>query len=234
MRTYTDEELKFLYALDPHGVSYYVHRNSLELSGVENQIAYKNRIFEMLFNREPKGFIQHYDGRWVETEINENTNLNAVHSESESYFGFRNSPLEGTHAAEAYIRFAIDAAKVFFSALGAIPVVGTYISTIGDVILIAVRAFIDGVENVNNDIAEFAVGQGLDKYLDKLKKSSILTFINTYTSLLDLSLDLSSNNAYAVEMIEYYTDSTPFRVFLKIGNSFHEMKDIREAIESMS
>jgi hypothetical protein len=57
--TYTDEEIKLLYAIDPYGVADYVQRYASEqfyVNELEGVLGYKDRIFRLLFNREPKYF----------------------------------------------------------------------------------------------------------------------------------------------------------------------------------
>lgn len=85
-KEYTDYEIKLLYAIDPHGVAYYIQRYVAELEiSLENKVKYKDRIFRMLFDREPKYFARTIDGVWY--EVNGYEEINDVLSESEIYFG---------------------------------------------------------------------------------------------------------------------------------------------------
>lgn len=85
-KEYTDDEIKLLYAIDPYGVAYYIQRYVAELEiSLENKVKYKDRIFRMLFDREPKYFARTIDGMWY--EVNGYEEINDVLSESEIYFG---------------------------------------------------------------------------------------------------------------------------------------------------
>lgn len=82
-KEYTDEEIKLLYAIDPHGVAHYIQRFAAEIDGdLEDIVQYKDRIFRLLFNREPKYFARTIDGVWYRVDTYEE--INDVLSESEA------------------------------------------------------------------------------------------------------------------------------------------------------
>lgn len=84
--TYSDEELRLLYAIDPYGVADYVQRYAdRESGGLEATLAYKDAVFEVLFGRGPKYYEREWDGSgWFETTT---TDLRKIVSESELLFG---------------------------------------------------------------------------------------------------------------------------------------------------
>ena len=67
-KEYTDDEIKLLYAIDPYGVAHYVQRYATARDGgLETCLEYKDRIFQLLFKREPKYFARTLSGKWYET-----------------------------------------------------------------------------------------------------------------------------------------------------------------------
>ena len=92
-KEYTDEELKVLYMIDPHGMAAYVREYASALpdsgDGVQTMLskilAYKDRIFSMLFNRAPDYYARTIDGQWYVTSSR--SDLTDLLSESESLFG---------------------------------------------------------------------------------------------------------------------------------------------------
>ena len=88
LREYTDDELRALYIIDPHGVAYYV--NICATRKGDGDIAYKDRIFKVLFGRNPNYFRRDTSGLWnlVLYEKKDQYNNQAMLSESETLFGY--------------------------------------------------------------------------------------------------------------------------------------------------
>ena len=84
-KEYTDDEIKLLYAIDPHGVAAYVKRLAEKNSDLADILRVKDRVFKLLTDREPVYFARNENGEWQETE--DMSDLHAVLSESESIFG---------------------------------------------------------------------------------------------------------------------------------------------------
>lgn len=86
LKTYTDEELKLLYSIDPHGVAIYIESYAAEkYSDLKKRIEYKDSIFKVLFDREPLYFRRTSENEWIKT--NDTSNISEVLSESETIFG---------------------------------------------------------------------------------------------------------------------------------------------------
>ena len=92
--SYTDNEIKLIYTIDPYGLAAYVNeyaKNNYE-SGcsvqemLEGILGYKDYIFELLYKRSPKYYARNSAGNWFVTTSK--SNLMAVVSESEYLFGF--------------------------------------------------------------------------------------------------------------------------------------------------
>lgn len=94
MKEYSDEELKTIYMLDPHGMAAYVkeYASSLPASNASIQtrlqtiLEYKDRIFTMLFNRAPIYYDRKLNGEWVVVS-EPGDDLTDYLSESEFLFG---------------------------------------------------------------------------------------------------------------------------------------------------
>ncbi len=93
LKEYSDREIVLLYSLDPYGLAAYVQEYASQLSGRETgnqeklsaELAYKDRIFRLLFESEPRYYKREFNGEWYETT--DKSNLLAVASESEFLFG---------------------------------------------------------------------------------------------------------------------------------------------------
>lgn len=92
-KEYSDEELKIIYMIDPHGMAAYVREYASALpdtgDGVQTMLskilAYKDRIFRMLFGRSPRYYKRNTLGRWYRTT--DTSDWTDVVSESECLFG---------------------------------------------------------------------------------------------------------------------------------------------------
>ena len=93
MKEYSDEEIKLIYLIDPHGLAAYVHEYAKNLPEPGDDpetmlgkiLDYKDRIFSLLFNRSPDYYARTIDGVWYETS--DRHGLIELMSESEFLFG---------------------------------------------------------------------------------------------------------------------------------------------------
>lgn len=86
INTYTNDELRLLYAIDPCGVAKYINRFADdEGNTLEQSLEIKDEKFEVLFGRAPNYYIQLMDGRW--DVYNGTKDIDVQFSESEAYFG---------------------------------------------------------------------------------------------------------------------------------------------------
>ncbi len=93
MKEYTDEEIKLIYTIDPHGLAAYVKEYARQLfrdgnsvqDSLKRMLDYKDDIFYLLFKHHPKYYRRGLDGTWYETT--DKSDLKEVLSESEFLFG---------------------------------------------------------------------------------------------------------------------------------------------------
>jgi len=111
-KTYTNEEIKLLYTLDPYGFAAYVKEYAILLFKTGNSVQdrlqkmldYKDNIFHLLFERYPKYYKRNISGTWYETT--DKSDLTKVLSESEFLFG--QHTIYDIVTLKAFISVAID------------------------------------------------------------------------------------------------------------------------------
>ena len=88
IREYTDDELRALYIIDPYGVAQYV--NTCATRKGDGDIAYKDRIFKVLFGRNPNYFKRENSESWIRIPYTEKDryDIQTILSESETLFGY--------------------------------------------------------------------------------------------------------------------------------------------------
>ncbi len=237
-REYTDEELRLLYAIDPYGVADYVSRYAFNEGSLSEVLKYKDRIFELLFNRKPRYFERvSVDGksRWMvdvpptEEQMNDSDYLLYVMSESESLFD--GHPYGGGYAVLAnIIDFAVEAAafaiKIWITPTAgplspALPIVYSIIEGVADVVKLSVLrlaqadgVFIDEVMDIGDDITDF---------IDESDKWSncLAVFDNASPSLLQDAFDLYTDtlqnlndyNEFVEKIPQYFKDGVHYYTY---------------------
>lgn len=105
MKEYTDEEIKLIYTIDPHGLAAYVKEYAQELSGLSENLRYKDRIFRLLFGRDPEYYLRNPGGNWYEA-AKKPSDLSKTMSESEFLFGHH--PIYDCFTLREFITVMID------------------------------------------------------------------------------------------------------------------------------
>lgn len=227
IREYTNDEIKLLYAIDPYGVAHYVYNYCIQVyaNDLTGAINYKDRMFTVLFNRQPLYFTQTYDKEWILTEKSQNW-YNIV-SESESYFGI--------HPAGNLARIVIDAMSFGFSVLKVkLDKNGLYEKWSGTIetlfkclVLYAFKeygAMYDQIESYIMSIVEGKIINDED-VKDAFDKLAVLT------SLYDLVKDLTARPFYYRDTIKYMVNNMPYSVaFETINGEKYLLSDINDAL----
>ena len=89
-KSYTDNEKKLLYLIDPHGFVAYVREYSGHVyrGNLAAQVNFKDSVFETLFNKSPQYFARKNNGEWYDaTAMKDELSISEMLSESESFFG---------------------------------------------------------------------------------------------------------------------------------------------------
>ena len=154
--TYTDDEIKLLYAIDPYGVADYIQRYASDLDGgLEKTVEYKDEKFRLLFNREPKYFARTIEGVWY--EVDDYEEINDVLSESEAYFGMH--PIYDLHTFFEILGDCSSILNIVFSTSLFSSGIMKVVKYIAEVSLIAAS----GYEAIlRNEISQYTVNTGID------------------------------------------------------------------------
>lgn len=255
VKEFSNEELKFLYAIDPYGVAEYIYRYADRIirakaiaegkDSLEERVKYKDNIFKVIFEREPKYYkrIATNTYEWVETT--DTSDIETVFSESESLFGIRQihddiSKYIKTEAGWNFITACIKAA------------IG--MSQVGTVLLTTYDLLVNTCQIVSTTSQE--------KVLNKLLKSYSKTGAETIISLPDM--DNVEYNKYNIigwanalvtgigglndilnttivgkdfceEITYYYADSSKYNVSLVLNNGDkYYMNNIYDALKILN
>ena len=221
-KEYTDYEIKLLYAIDPHGVAYYIQRYVAELEiSLENKVKYKDRIFRMLFDREPKYFARTIDGVWY--EVNGYEEINDVLSESEIYFGMH--PIYDWHTF-------FEILGVCSSILNVVFLTNFFTSTVAGVIIKRVVTtgllVASGIESVlRNEFADYTPGDAFEAAIENTLPDWAAAYVSLYESIDDLADAMTLNLNYNKEIIDYCACHTGYNVLFEMKNgSTYKLKDV--------
>lgn len=206
--TYTSDELRLLYAIDPYGVADYVQRYAGELSGSsENPIRYKEQVFQMLFGRSPKHYVRTYDGQsW-----NETTSYNSlvdVLSEAELIFG--GHPMYNMHSQAQIISLVLNVVGFILRKTPGVSLVCNVVSS-------ALLFVVNGESPIDTDSV---LGYALD--FDEMSGLVNVAWMNDLLDVLDITQSLIDvlnypvvDTTYFKNTLEYCYDETGYEVVCK-------------------
>ncbi len=214
--TYTSDELRLLYAIDPYGVADYVQRYADELSddlGVK--IGYKNDIFEVLFGRKAKWYARYADtGNWYETTA---TDLSKVISESELIFGLH-SVYDMTTIVQL-AELAVDVIQCIWEVfLKDLVKNNPGWAIIGKVFLGFLAV---GEAVLQQELQSYANGAAIEEamqgiYLDWVVK--LMSVSDVIESFNDVLATLFVDTTYFEKTLEYCYDQTPYAICVVRSN----------------
>ena len=235
-KTYTDDELLLLYAIDPHGVAFYVDwysSNNPHADDSTTKWVYKNQIFQLFFNREPRYFARNIDGIWDQTFAT--PNYTSMLSESELYFG-----IHQVWDWETLILFSKVLLDVFILCVST--AIGNWacesVKTVTKWIL---YAFTVGEGIIENNSLNTVFSLSTEEALDNTSLNWVDAISNIYSAcetLDDIATTLTMETNFYKDYIHYTTESTAYRVYLQMNKingypEYIEMADINEAIAAL-
>ncbi len=206
-KVYTDAEIKFLYAIDPHGVADYIHRFAATKTGLGEVFAYKDRMFKLLYKRDPKYFGRTYDGRLYETENKEN--LSAVISESESIFG--GHPIYDLWTIVDMARIAIDIIVTVFCN-------SHIISHIYDVAKTVVQVLSTSEADVKREFASPSANTLVAIAFENTNIDWAYKLVSLYDSVDEIAANILARPNYHRQILDYCAYDTNFDVYVKLRN----------------
>lgn len=222
-KEYTDDEIKLLYAIDPYGVADYVRRYAeKEYIGLRAELQYKDRVFELLFNKEPRYFVQLPNGKW---DVTENKNdLNNVISESESYFGM--------HQSFDFLRVlvnAIDFATAVLCTIISNDAAGSILEVGGTLLKVGILYHNEEYQMAFEEIVSFAEDLMLNP-VDELIES-VFDVLSVFTSFNELIESLETKPRYYCDILDYCISKVDYNVLLELENGEKmKLKDIKESV----
>lgn len=226
-RTYTDEELKILFTLDPYGVANYVERYANTIGGVCGAVQEKDRVFRLLFNRNPMYFYRSTDGStWYPT--NDKSDLKTVVSESETLFGM--------HALHDYYN-KHQFREVCVSIIN-IALIAAKFAT-GVIELYAAEKFINTAMKVFNFVSIAVKGGFFASSSESFVKNAFadtdlnwaLDLVSVYNNLNDVANSWNQRKNYYHQIIDYCADKSNYNINaeLKSGKNYY-LEDIRKVL----
>ena len=233
-KVYTDDEIKLLYAIVPYGVADYVQRYAdvefYKKNGLESLLAYKDRIFKLLFRRDPKYFARTFDGVWNETT--DKSNLSAVQSESETIFGMH--IIWDAHTVLEVIEAAATMVSIALTIIGANTVVNTLLggviksektkNIIAKIFSFTANTIGSGFLSATSD----ALSEGI---IENTALSLPLEIISMFSSLQEVCSDFDFNNNYYQPIMEYCVTELNYDINLEFESGENcSLKDIRNAL----
>lgn len=220
--TYTDDEIKLLYAIDPYGVADYIQRYASDLDGgLEKTVEYKDEKFRLLFNREPKYFARTIEGVWY--EVDDYEEINDVLSESEAYFGMH--PIYDLHTFFEILGVCSSILNmVFLTNFFTSTVAGVIISkTVKTGLLVA-----SGMESIlRREFGSYVAGNIFEKAVEKTSLEWALSFVSLYDSLDDLADAMNLDLNYNKQIIDYCACQTGYNVLFELKNgTVHNLHNV--------
>ena len=226
--TYTDDEIKLLYAIDPYGVADYIQRYASDLDGgLEKTVEYKDEKFRLLFNREPKYFARTIEGVWY--EVDDYEEINDVLSESEAYFGMH--PIYDLHTFFEILGVCSSILNIVFSTSLFSSGIMKVVKYIAEVSLIAAS----GYEAIlRNEISQYTVNTGIDHIIENKFEKTVLDwaykYVSIYEGLQDLIEAMTLDLNYNREIINYCACDTGYNVLFEMKNGttyrLHDVCDL--------
>ncbi len=215
-RENSDDEIKLLYAIDPHGVAayvwyradYYFRECTNNDIALKNALEYKDRIFELLFKRKPKYYRKSPEGLWQPTEDREN--LREIVSESESYFGVYNKRDDS--------EVLLNILDFVFSVLQTIcpsEVGDMVIDAVGTLLKMSVLYYYEEYENAYTQASIYIAKQ---EYNASELFRTVFDYLGVFKSFNDLMNSLTTSPKYYCAIIDYCLKETNYDINLMLTN----------------
>ncbi len=231
IRTYTDEEIKLLYAIDPYGVADYVQRFAIGLfsvDGLKSVLGYKDYIFELLFKRKPKYFARTLTGVWYETE--DKREITAVQSESETIFGMR--PIWDGYTLKQIIEAAFDILEIALTITCSTTKVTEFLTNHKKVEnIVKIFTFLIGAcsDGVVSAIPDFLIGEALED-------TSLLwayNLVSVFSNINEIAQNFNNGQNYYQDIFNHCINDTDYIIYIELNSGqTHKLQDIKDALIS--
>ena len=228
IQNYTNDEIKLLYAIDPHGIAKYVQQYAEDFHNLNDNLKYKDYIFTLIYKRKPKYFTRITNEKWVITE--DLSRLSEVISESESLFGVH--ALWDAFTFLELCGFILDIAGIVFGCK--FFAVGNIIKVrFGKIARTAIRVLSVGEAIVSGDFIKNETEEFLDKKYAQTDLMWLYKICSTVTDFHNIIESMIAKPNFYNEIINYYTDKSDYKVSITLGNGeTHEIEDFSKAIKA--
>ncbi len=215
---FEDDELRLLYAIDPYGVAFHVKSYAESLpGGMATSLEEKDRVFRVLFGREPKYYYRDMYGTiWYETDVNRNSDQ--IISESEAYFGM--------HPGNTYLRALISGID-FTRAIAELLLQGKNIQTTVlekaiDIVGFTLKFSLLYFEGEHVVLAEEIISELEDMVegglLHVVELDNVFKVLSAFTSFIELIEALTDKPKYYLATMDYCITKTDYDISLEIAS----------------
>lgn len=236
-RTYSPDELKLLFAIDPYGVARYVetYAEAIHKYSLKDRVDYKDEIFKILFNRDPIYFRRKNEQEWV--EATDTSDIYEVISESETLFGMHQ--IHDYITRQQWKQLAIElgflaAEIVFMFATKNVPIgnkvkAAILYETVENLVKTAVLIYagidtVDLIDSVGDVLGEYTFyGTSLEWINDLMSAYGDLVSI--------LNTKINSSPSYTKQIANHCVEEINYTVEVKLSNgSTCTMKEIYDCL----
>lgn len=229
---YSDDELKLLYAIDPHGVAYYIYKYALEHAydwSTEQMLAYKDQKFRMLFGRDPLYFERCSEDDWCIARYKEP--LSAVMSEAEAIFGSDRMIWDEYTTVEA-IQLACTFVAMAVSAVCAIPGIAVWLQAHCVVnSIVKVTSYLLSAAG-GSDLIQIGSADAVADYFNGMELNWAGVLLNTWLTVAQIKDNIDLRTDYERDIHEYCANSTGFEVKFTLEDGEHTMQELCNAFAS--
>ncbi|MBR2019361.1 MAG: Ig domain-containing protein [Clostridia bacterium] len=228
LKTYSDDELKLLFIMDPYGMARYIQEYaSRKYTEIEDIVEYKDQIFVMLFNKQPRFFSRTNNGQWYEPASK--PSVEQYLSESELLFG-AHTLWDGAMAFEIIsVLLDIMSSALLFPALAGVP----YTKATRTVVNFFGLVFSVGEDEIESDfsnyISNFVAGNAATS--NESEQISVNQHkINNYSLTWSYDLFHSSNSLgeladfignkphFYNEIFDFCANNSKYRIYIQLNN----------------
>jgi hypothetical protein len=227
-----------LYAIDPHGVADYVKSYAEKFGREYYGVEYKDRVFKLLFGRDPDYYEYFTGGRWYITY--ERENLDHVLSESELLFGAHEirDGYESMYVVNAVVELAIDIASLVFG-----PAVSVTEMALKAFVSAYAKSLVDKDHSpfdlLVDDSISFAADTAFEAYIEEFVSKNDANWLSNVTRIPGLItgfIENISSSILTVElpfvngMIDYCLRDVGYDVILQEGADSLSLDDARNRL----
>ena len=224
IQTYTEDEIRLLYAIDPYGVADYVRRYANLMGSNFDTLAYKDSMFYIIFGRQPNYYIHTDSGNWIVWPKEE-----AELSESEALFDGR--AVFNDASWFDLTKFALTIASLAFGTPYFIELVDTTLGIL-NFIKSTVEVLITGEGTLKEVIASCSTDEALTRTFKKINLNWAYSLVSAFMDLSEAidQMIVDTSNFYGKAM-NYCSYDSPYLVYVQLKNGqLYKIDDICKAM----